>query len=162
MLLWCTFSIFIEALLTRHLQLELSSLTGTWLGWQILGTLGWTVEVWMESPLDFSWRFVKVVNGLFLLLPFTRVGNIQIFVGHKWLPDTLFLFWRTLTLLGWGTLTPFLLFGWSVLFMSPQLVYWHHIGELLLYWGLCHSKSLSVPCTVLFLFLQELLDGVVA
>ena len=154
-------------LLTRHLQLGLSSLVCIWLGCQILGTLVWTIEILIRSQIDFSQRFFQMVNSLFLLLAFTPVGNIQIFVGRMWLPGTLYLCWSTLTLLEWDTLIPFLLFfqhlfRWSVLSMSPHLGYWHHIEILLLYWGLWHSNSLSVPFTVLFLFLPGLLDIVVA
>ena len=109
--------------------------------------------------------FLQVVISLFLLLAFTPVGNIQIFVSRMWLPGTLFLCWSTLTQLEWDTLIPFLLFfqhlfHWSVLSMPPHLGYWHHIEILLLCWGLWHSNWLSVPCTVLFLFLPGLLDVV--
>ena len=154
-------------LLTGHLQLGLSSLVCIWFGCQILGTLVWTIEILIKSQIDFSQRFVQVVNNLFLLLTFTPVGNIQIFVGRMWLPGTLFLCWSTLTLLEWDTLILFQLFfqhlfWWSVLCMPPHQGYWHHIEILLLCWGQWHSNWLSMPCTVLFLFLSGLLDVVVA
>ena len=58
-----------------------------------------------------DWFFSKICSsGPFLLLTFTPVGNIQIFVGHMWLPGSLFLCWSTLTLLEWDTLIPFLQF----------------------------------------------------
>ena len=57
---------------------------------------------WMSNTRHFSmnhwnldkvadWFFSKICSsGLFLLLTFTPVGNIQIFVGRMWLPGSLF------------------------------------------------------------------------